>query len=79
VRTLVAPDRPTNSYDIFNGSARYTFSEKTELRFGIDNLFDVQPEITFFEEGRYTNTGRTNENFYDFLGRRYYVGFKMSF
>jgi len=79
VRTLVSPDQPTDSYNIFHGSARYTLTDTAELRFGIDNIFDVEPEITFYEEGRYTNTGRTTENFYDFLGRRYYVGFKMSF
>jgi outer membrane receptor protein involved in Fe transport len=46
---------------------------------GIDNLFDVDPEIAFSQQGGYTNTGDTNENFYDFLGRRWYVGFTMSF
>jgi hypothetical protein len=51
----------------------------SELRFGIDNLFNVDPEITFRETGRYSNTGDTNENFYDFLGRRWYIGFKMTF
>ena len=60
-----------------------------EVRFGIDNLFDVQPERTFMESERvnylgelgpgYSAAGDTNENFYDFLGRRWYVGFTMSF
>jgi hypothetical protein len=51
----------------------------SERRFGIDNPFDVDPEITFRETGRYTDTGVTNENSYDFLGRRWYVGFKITF
>jgi outer membrane receptor protein involved in Fe transport len=79
VRTLASADIPTDNYSIFDLSARYTTSGRSELRFGIDNLFDVPPEITFAEAGGYTNTGRTNENFYDFLGRRWYLGFKMSF
>jgi outer membrane receptor protein involved in Fe transport len=79
VRTLVSRDQPTDSYNIFHGAARYTLTNTAELRFGIDNIFDVEPEITFFEAGGYSNDGDTNENFYDFLGRRYYVGFKMSF
>jgi outer membrane receptor protein involved in Fe transport len=79
VRTLVSLDEPTDAYNIFDGSARYTVSSNSELRFGIDNLFDVDPEITFRETGRYSGTGDTNENFYDFLGRRWYVGFKVTF
>jgi iron complex outermembrane receptor protein len=79
VRTLVSLDQPTGDYSIFDGSARYNLTSRSELRFGVDNLFNVDPEITFRETGRYTNTGDTNENFYDFLGRRWYVGYKMSF
>jgi outer membrane cobalamin receptor len=89
VRTLVSLDQPTGDYNIFDGSMRYTVGNMTELRFGIDNLFDVQPERTFMESDRvnylgevgpgYSAAGDTNENFYDFLGRRWYVGFTMSF
>jgi outer membrane receptor protein involved in Fe transport len=89
VRTLVSLDQPTGDYNIFDGSARYSLSNNSELRFGVDNLFDVQPERTFPEADRlnflnqmgpgYSATGDTNENFYDFLGRRWYVGFKLTF
>jgi outer membrane receptor protein involved in Fe transport len=79
VRTLVSPDVPTSPYNIFDGSARLMLSSNTELRFGIDNLFDVDPEITFAQDPGYSNTGKTTENFYDFLGRRWYVGFKVNF
>ncbi len=80
VRTLVSKEQPTDPYNIFDASARLEVTSKTELRFGIDNLFDAPPEITFRESaGGYTNTGKTNENFYDFLGRRWYVGLKMRF
>jgi len=91
VRTLASLDQPTNDYNIFDGSMRYSMGEMTELRFGVDNLFDVEPERTFPEAERhdvfpnnstgpgYDAAGDTNENFYDFLGRRWYIGFKMTF
>ena len=91
VRTLASLDQPTNDYNIFDGSMRYTINQMTELRFGVDNLFDVEPERTFPEAQRndvfpnnstgpgYNASGDTNENFYDFLGRRWYLGFKMTF
>jgi outer membrane receptor protein involved in Fe transport len=89
VRTLVSLDQPTGDYSILDGSMRYTLSTRSELRFGVDNLFNVEPERTFPEADRlnflgqmgpgYSATGDTNENFYDFLGRRWYLGFKMSF
>ncbi len=78
VRTLVSTDIPTNAYSIFDASAHRDLG-KWDLRFGVDNLFDVQPEITFAQAGGYSYAGDTNENFYDFLGTRYYVGLKMRF
>jgi iron complex outermembrane receptor protein len=71
----------TPSYDIFDASGRYSFSDNLELRFGIDNLFDKSPPIVNLRtvaEG-YTQTGVTNPAFYDVLGRRFYVGMKYQF
>jgi outer membrane receptor protein involved in Fe transport len=71
----------TPSYDIFDASGRYTFAERWELRFGIDNLFDKAPPVVntrTLAEG-FTQTGITNPSFYDVLGRRYYLGMKMRF
>jgi outer membrane receptor protein involved in Fe transport len=68
----------TGSYDIFDFSGRYAFSEMLNLRFGIDNLLDREPERTF-QNATNTATGQTNRNFYDILGRRYYVGVNMKF
>lgn len=65
---------PTNSYDMFDFAGRFTPGGSWALRFGIDNLFNKEPERTFPEADN-TATGDTNENFYDILGRRYYVGF----
>ena len=65
---------PTSSYDIFDFAGRWQTAGNWSLRFGIDNLFNVDPERTFPQADN-TATGETNENFYDILGRRYYVGF----
>ncbi len=78
--TTANPFRATDSYDMFDGSARYMLRDRWELRVGMDNILDKEPEPTFpnFVDGR-TALGDTNENFYDILGRRMYVGLKVQF
>ena len=67
------------SYDMFNFSGGYNWNNYT-LRFGIDNLFDEDPELTSSNPaGGDTNTDLTSPGLYDLLGRRYYVGLKVSF
>jgi outer membrane receptor protein involved in Fe transport len=73
-----APFVPTDAYDMFDFSGRYTFSEKVSLRFGVDNVFDKQPERTF-EDNLTSAYGNTNAGFYDILGRRYYLGVNFGF
>jgi outer membrane receptor protein involved in Fe transport len=71
----------TPSYDIFDVSGRYTFADRWDLRFGVDNLLDEEPPIVNLRtvaEG-YTQTGVTNAAFYDVLGRRYYLGMTVRF
>jgi outer membrane receptor for ferrienterochelin and colicin len=51
---------------------------KFDLRFGIDNLLDQDPEITFADDTT-SGLGSTNANFYDIIGRRYYFGVHMGF
>jgi outer membrane receptor protein involved in Fe transport len=69
---------PTASYDVFDVSGRYAVNGRWEVRYGIDNLFDTDPEITFADHTT-TAAGSTNANFYDILGRRYYLGLNVSF
>jgi hypothetical protein len=68
---------PTSSYDMFDFSGRYSFT-RVDLRFGIDNVFDTDPEITF-PDATTSGRGSTNANFYDIIGRRFYLGAHMSF
>jgi outer membrane receptor protein involved in Fe transport len=72
------------SYSDFDMFGRYPFSERFELRGGIDNLFDKSPPVVGVDPGTdaivgTANLGTTRPEFYDVLGRRYYVGFKMAF
>jgi outer membrane receptor protein involved in Fe transport len=69
---------PTDSYDTFDMSGRYAISDSLNLRFGIDNLLDADPERTFTSATN-TASGQTNRNFYDILGRRYYIGLNAKF
>jgi outer membrane receptor protein involved in Fe transport len=69
---------PTASYDIFDLAGRYNIKNNMQLRFGVDNLFDRKPEETFYDFSRnIPATGDTNEQFYDILGRRFYIGFNV--
>jgi outer membrane receptor protein involved in Fe transport len=67
------------SYNNFNVFARYSISDKVEFRGGIDNLLDEEPRVVEARPGVDTNADVTRADYYDILGRRMYVGFKMSF
>ena len=66
------------SYSVFSLFSRWAINSKLEFRGGIDNLFDKAPlvvEATPVD----SNTDTTRAEYYDILGRRAYVGLKMSF
>jgi outer membrane receptor protein involved in Fe transport len=69
---------PVGSYQSFNVFAGYVINDKINLRMGIDNLTDVQPNIVGARLGD-NNAEVTRADYYDILGRRAYVGVKMSF
>jgi outer membrane receptor protein involved in Fe transport len=69
---------PVSSYQSFNVFAGYVINDKVNLRMGIDNLTDVQPNIVGARLGD-NNAEVTRADYYDILGRRMYVGVKMSF
>ena len=65
------------SHDHFDWFGRWVVNERYELRGGIDNLFDTEPEVV--------GASATNNAFgstspeYDTFGRRFYLAFKASF
>jgi outer membrane receptor protein involved in Fe transport len=69
--------RGVDSHDQLDLFADWTFSERYQLRAGIDNLTDAEPEVVGATS---TNNalGSTSVN-YDPFGRRYFVGLSMSF
>jgi outer membrane receptor protein involved in Fe transport len=70
--------RGADSYDIFDLSGRFSFNETYDLRFGVDNLLDTEPNI-YGATPTTTGNGLTLNQYYDVLGRRYYVGFRAQF
>ncbi len=78
--------RPVDSYNLLNLFARYSINDRMELRAGVDNLFDEDPPVVGLDPGDPSrginpdhNLGNTEPGYYDPLGRRYYVGLKMTF
>jgi outer membrane receptor protein involved in Fe transport len=68
-----------DSYNVFSMFARHSINERLELRGGIDNLLDEEPVIVEARPGVDSNSDITRPDYYDTLGRRAYVGLKMSF
>ena len=90
--TAVAPGNhvlPTNAYDIFDLATYFDLPHRMQLRFGMQNLFDVAPPTTGAKSAQYVNgvltgvssdgVGTTNPAFYDPLGRRFYIALKARF
>ncbi len=71
------------SYDVFDLSGGYNLSERTSLRYGVDNLFDSLAVCTGGRSAADPHPapcgGETEAGFYDILGRSFYVGVKVSF
>jgi len=72
------PILPTKAYSEFDMFAGYDINEKFQLRGGIDNLLDTDPAVVGATPTD-TNSASTLATYYDTLGRRVYVGFKMQF
>lgn len=73
------------SYDLFDLSTSYFFSRNLSLRFGVDNLLDKEPPRNGFNPGEggpgtqgYTTGTILTGSVYDPLGRRYYLGMKLT-
>ncbi|HEX9805482.1 MAG TPA: TonB-dependent receptor [Alteraurantiacibacter sp.] len=68
------------SYDIFDLTSRFQITDMFELRAGIENLFDRDPNIYGRIPGVTDAVGEPEPGgAFDVLGRRFYVGLKASF
>ena len=73
------PNLPAGSYSEFNLNGRYSW-DNYSVRFGIDNLFDTDPEnIGGVNPAVDNNATSTDAGYYDLLGRTYYVGLEVTF
>jgi outer membrane receptor protein involved in Fe transport len=72
----------THQFDL---ATTYTLRHNYVMRFGINNLFDVEPPTTGAQNAipgfsvSSSGAGTTNESLYDALGRRFYVGIEAKF
>lgn len=72
----------TGSYSRFDLFAGFNVSDRISLRGGIDNLLDEDPRVIGANPtgpNANNNAANTNAQYYDILGRRAYVGLKMTF
>ena len=69
---------PVGSYTNFDMFGSATLFDRYQVRAGIDNLFDREPEIVG-ATATDSNSTSTNAGYYDVLGRRLYVGVKVQF
>lgn len=68
------------AYSYFDLSATVTTTEHLQLRAGVNNLMDKNPPlIAGVEYGAGANNGNTYPNYYDDLGREFYIGATMNF
>jgi outer membrane receptor protein involved in Fe transport len=72
-----------NAHDQFDLFGRWQFSERVDLRFGIDNLFNADPEVIGAVRDEANPSGSNHalgssfsQN--DTFGRRFYIGAKMT-
>jgi outer membrane receptor protein involved in Fe transport len=73
------PNQGTGSYNNFGLTGRFEL-DRYSLRFGIDNLFDEDPNnIGAVDPSVDNNASSTSPGIYDVIGRTYYAGLAISF
>jgi outer membrane receptor protein involved in Fe transport len=80
------PTTGFSSYNIFHLNSSFTINDAVTVRFGVDNLFNKDPEIGLrnLANNNPSVTGQLpggsfNTDFYDTNGRRFYVGANLEF
>ena len=66
------------SYHTLDAFGSYSFNRTLSVRGGIDNLLDVDPERTNVNPGTTEAAGSTNAQYYDVLGRRYFLSLQVN-
>ena len=67
------------SYHSMDAFGSYSLNSKITLRGGIDNLLDTDPERVGIQPGeRLSKRVSTNTQYYDVLGRRYFLSLQVN-
>jgi len=67
------------SYQMLDIFGSISLGEHVQLRGGIDNVLDIEPEIVGRTPGVTEAAGTTNPQYYDVLGRRYFLSLQLNF
>ncbi len=67
------------SYHMIDVFGSFRINKTVQLRGGIDNVFDIDPEIVGENPGVTAAAGTTNAQYYDVLGRRYFLSVQLDF
>jgi outer membrane receptor protein involved in Fe transport len=70
------------AYDLFNLNGSFAITKDARIRFGIDNLFDRAPPLGGINSAPPAGSvagGSYNTNFYDVIGRRFFLGATFKF
>jgi len=69
--------RGAGGYNIFDAFGSYTVNDHITLRGGIDNLLDRDPPRVGINPGTTDAVGATNPQYYDVLGRRFFLSVQL--
>ena len=70
------------AYDLFNLNGSFAITKDARIRFGIDNLFNRAPPLGSINSNPGPGSvagGSYNTNFYDVIGRRFFLGATFKF
>jgi outer membrane receptor protein involved in Fe transport len=72
------------AYNLFNLNGAVDVNDSVNIRFGVDNLFNKRPPLTGIDTETDISLGQVrggsyNDNFYDSIGRRFYLGANIEF
>ena len=67
------------SYHMVDVFGSFRINKSVQLRGGIDNVLDTNPEIVGRNPGVTDAVGSTNAQYYDVLGRRYFLAVQADF
>jgi outer membrane receptor protein involved in Fe transport len=68
-----------SSYNMIDVFGSFKINKTVSLRGGVDNLFDFEPPVVGRNPGSTDAVGVTNAQYYDVLGRRYFLAVQVDF